>query len=232
MGSGSGSTTGSDSGSCSTTGSSSIIGSGSTIGSGSGSTMGSGSGSTIGSGSGSGSGFGASPSVIISGSVTAGRSGAFTTGSITHSGISSSTTLITGCSSPAPKSTNGMLAGSLGSFVSTVGSATGFISSKSTPSFSTTVSNCENGLLTSSFMRASGVKVILLWPSIRTRSPVLTFTLSRSSTSMILNVPKPFILTTLSFSRLVWMISNIALAKIAASRLFRPLRSTSTCARS
>ena len=41
------------------------------------------------------------------------------------------------------------------------GSSTLSVSSKSTPSFSTTVSNCENGLFTNSFISASGTKVIL-----------------------------------------------------------------------
>ena len=187
-------------------------------------------------GSGAGSGVGISPRVTISGSTTTGFLGAtgsdtLTTGSITHSGISSSAISTNLWSSLAPKSTNGKLAGSFGSS-STAESSVAFASSKSTPSFNTTVSNWEKGLLTSSFIRASGVKVILLCPSISTRSPVLTFTLSRSSTSIILNVPNPLTLTILSFSRFIWIISNIALTKIAASRFSRPWRKTSACDRS
>ena len=56
-------------------------------------------------------------------------------------------------------------------------------SSVSTPSLITTVSNCEKGLFTSSFITASGVKLILSCPSISTRSPVLTLTLSRGFTA-------------------------------------------------
>ena len=52
----------------------------------------------------------------------------------------------------------------------------------STPSLITTVSNCEKGLFTNSFIAASGVKEILSCPSIKTRSPVFTLTLSRGLT--------------------------------------------------
>ena len=72
------------------------------------------------------------------------------------------------------------------------------MSLKSTPSLRTTVSNCEKGRFTSSRMAASGVKVILFLPSITKRSPVCTFTLSRSLVSITLNVPKPLIFSSFS----------------------------------
>ena len=144
-------------------------------------------------------------------------------------------------SDSAKKSTNGADAASVSS-IARLSSETGLssrtsvfsairlssvegISSKSTPSLSTTVSNCENGLFTSSFITASGVKVILLCPSINTRSPVFTLILSRSSTLIILKVPKPFTFTALSCSSPFWMISNISFTKDTACFFDSPFRS-------
>ena len=93
------------------------------------------------------------------------------------------------------------LMGSSGAGSSMMGSSSAGssgMSLKSTPSLRTTVSNCENGRFTSSRMAASGVKVILFLPSITKRSPVCTFTLSRSLVSITLNVPKPLIFSSFS----------------------------------
>ena len=97
------------------------------------------------------------------------------------------------------------------SFVGSSVAGSSTISLKSTPSLRTTVSNCEKGLFTSSFMAVSGVKVILFLPSITKRSPVCTFTLSRSLVSMILNVPKPLIFTSFSVWRASLTISTSSL---------------------
>ena len=69
------------------------------------------------------------------------------------------------------------------------------VSSKTVFSFSTTVSKCEKGLFMISLKEGSGVKEILVCPSILIRSPVLTFTLSRLLTPINLNVPNPLIFT-------------------------------------
>ena len=93
------------------------------------------------------------------------------------------------------------LMGSSGAGSSMMGSSSAGssgMSLKSTPSLRTTVSNCEKGRFTSSRMVASGVKVILFLPSITKRSPVCTFTLSRSLVSITLNVPKPLIFSSFS----------------------------------
>ena len=104
------------------------------------------------------------------------------------------------------------------------------ISSNSTPSFKITVSNWENGLLTSSFMDTSGVKVILSCPSMTTRSPVLTLILSRASTSTTLKVPSPLIFTSRSDSNPSFTTSNSVVAKRSASFFFRPLFNVSILA--
>ena len=91
------------------------------------------------------------------------------------------------------------------------------MSVKSTPSFSTIVSNCAKGLFTSSFIVASGVNDTLSCPSINTRSPVFTFTLSRGLTACTLNVPSPFTLTSLSVLSPSFITSNIAETNFSAS---------------
>ena len=106
------------------------------------------------------------------------------------------------------------------------------MSANSTPSFSITVSNCEKGRFTSSFISASGVNDTLSWLSMTTRSPVLTLTLSRASTLIILNVPSPFIFTCSSCCRRSSMSENICVANSVACRGARPFLSMRTFASS
>ena len=102
------------------------------------------------------------------------------------------------------------------------------ISSKSTPSFTTTVSNWANGLFTISFRMLSGVKVSLSLPSMVKRSPVFTLMLSRSFVACTLKVPSHFIFTCLSASSPWLHTSNIFRMKSSASTWFRPLLSASS----
>ena len=98
-------------------------------------------------------------------------------------------------------------------------SSSGFLSksAKSTPSFNTTVSNSAKGLFTSSFIVVSGVNETLSCPSIKTRSPVFTFTLSRGFTACTLNVPSPFTFTSLSVLSPSFMTSNMEETNFSAS---------------
>ena len=102
------------------------------------------------------------------------------------------------------------------------------ISSKSTPSFTTTVSNWANGLFTISFRMLSGVKVSLSLPSMVKRSPVFTLMLSRSFVACTLKVPSHFIFTCLSASSPWLHTSNIFRMKSSASTWLRPLLSASS----
>ena len=102
------------------------------------------------------------------------------------------------------------------------------ISSKSTPSFTTTVSNWANGLFTISFRMLSGVKVSLSLPSMVKRSPVFTLMLSRSFVACTLKVPSHFIFTCLSTSSPWLHTSNIFRMKSSASTWLRPLLSASS----
>ena len=102
------------------------------------------------------------------------------------------------------------------------------ISSKSTPSFTTTVSNWANGLFTISFRILSGVKVSLSLPSMVKRSPVFTLMLSRSFVACILKVPSHFIFTCLSASSPWLHTSNIFRMKSSASTWLKPLLSASS----
>ena len=102
------------------------------------------------------------------------------------------------------------------------------ISSKSTPSFTTTVSNWANGLFTISFRMLSGVKVSLSLPSMVKRSPVFTLMLSRSLVACTLKVPSHFIFTCLSVSSPWLHTSNIFLMKSSASTWLSPLLSASS----
>ena len=177
----------------------------------------SGTGSISGSGSGSGSA-----------SLTSGISGLSRFSGLSRiSGTAglSGTTGTTGVSATSGTATLSAASGASGSSPSVSG-----ISSKVTPSFSTTVSNCENGLFTSSFIVLSGVKVILSCPSMSTRSPVLTLTLSRASISTTLKVPSPLTFTTRSVARLSLMRSNIVKTNCSASFLFSPFFSIRTVA--
>ena len=107
------------------------------------------------------------------------------------------------------------------------------ISEKSTPSLSTTVSNCTNGRLTRSRSKTSGVNEILLRPSMIIRSPVFTSTLARALTADTLKVPKPFIFTELSVSSSSsFTTSNIAPIKSEASLSDKPYLSLSSRAKS
>ena len=102
------------------------------------------------------------------------------------------------------------------------------ISSKSTPSFTTTVSNWANGLFTISFRMLSGVKVSLSLPSMVKRSPVFTLMLSRSFVACTLKVPSHFIFTCLSASSPWLHTSNIFRMKSSASTWLSPLLSASS----
>ena len=102
------------------------------------------------------------------------------------------------------------------------------ISSKSTPSFTTTVSNWANGLFTISFRMLSGVKVSLSLPSMVKRSPVFTLMLSRSFVACTLKVPSHFIFTCLSASSPWLQTSNIFRMKSSASTWLSPLLSASS----
>ena len=100
------------------------------------------------------------------------------------------------------------------------------LSSNSTPSPTTTVSNSENGRFTNSFIELSGTNEILSRPSITIRSPVLTSTLSRELTLVTLKVPKPFILTCLSRCSPSFITSIIDKTKRSASEVFSSCLST------
>ena len=142
-------------------------------------------------------------------------------------GASSATEYCLGISAAAAASAS---SSSVSSSAVDSSSAEKLSSLKSTPSLSTTVSNCENGLFTNSFIEASGVKVILSWPSMSTRSPVLTLMLSRASMSIILNVPSPFTFTKRSVSKASFTTSKSVMAKRSASFFFRPLLAVRTAA--
>ena len=112
----------------------------------------------------------------------------------------------------SPPPSGGGREGAVGETVGAVGTsvfwASGFsfsnflsISDKSTPSFTTVVSNWANGLFTRSFKLASGVNEIFSRPSMTMGSPVFTFTLFRALTDATLNVPRPLIFTSLSLRK-------------------------------
>ena len=104
------------------------------------------------------------------------------------------------------------------------------ISEKSTPSLTTTVSNCEKGLFTISLRMLSGVKLIFSLPPMTMRSPVFTSMLSRSFTVITLKVPSHLIFRSLSVSKDVLATSNICLMNASASACFNPLFSARACA--
>ena len=106
------------------------------------------------------------------------------------------------------------------------------ISSAVMPSLSITVWKSAKGLLTNSLSAVSGRKPILACPEMMKRSPVLTFTLSRSCTSTILKVPKAFTLT--DFSSLISLprVSKNARTNASASLRCIPVRVASSAARS
>ena len=108
---------------------------------------------------------------------------------------------------------------SFSSFSSASSSASGFSSKEenSTPSLSTTVSNCANGLFTRSRRTTSGTNVILFRLSMTMRSPVFTSTLSRAPTGVSLNVPRPLTFTTPSCSTALSKTSNIWATNLSAS---------------
>ena len=105
-------------------------------------------------------------------------------------------------------------------------SSTG-VSSNTVSSFNTTVSKWEKGLFIKSFKAGSGANETFVCPCISNRSPVFIFTLSRLSTSISLNVPKPLIFTYLSFSSDSSINWKNSFTKLSASALSMPCFSAS-----
>ena len=182
----------------------------------------------------------AGPAVLITSTLSSLTSSEATvsTGTTASSTGSGSTGLsifsaISGVSTALPATTSGTASSTFCSVSSSssLSLSTG-VSSKTVPSLSTTVSKCANGLLIISFRAGSGVNETLVWPCISKRSPVLTFTLSRLSTSISLKAPRPLIFTYLSFSNASSISWKNSFTKLSAFFLLMPCFSASKSIRS